>query len=133
MTGWPLTRLSSSCAVASTKQAYMNFKPFRSRRCIIAEVWSTCGPDQDSQILFLNWKENTISQMFMWRRGIFDRHTRQMSDRDRVNDPPFFAFNQDAATEILTSTGSDVNNYKSAMQVGMPFRCMQSFNDGMRA
>lgn len=69
----------------------------------------------------------------MWRRGIFDRHTREMSDRDSVNDPPFFAFNQDAATEILTSTGSDVNKYKSAMQVGMPFRCMQSFTDGMRA
>ena len=40
-----------------------------------------------------------------------------MSDRDGVNDPPFFAFNQEAATEILTSTGSDVNKHKSAMQV----------------
>ncbi len=44
-----------------------------------------------------------------------------MSHRDGVNDPPLFAFNQDAATEILTSTGSDVNKYRSAMEVGMPF------------
>ena len=49
-----------------------------------------------------------------------NRH-REMSHRDGVNDPPFFAFNQDAATEILTSTGSDVNKYRSAMEVGMPF------------
>lgn len=55
------------------------------------------------------------------RRGIFDKHTREMSDRDGVNDPPLFAFTQDAATEILTSSGSDVNDYKSTMQVGMPF------------
>lgn len=53
--------------------------------------------------------------------GILDINARKMAHRDGVNDPPFFAFNQDAACEILTETGSDVNSYKSAMQVGMPF------------
>ena len=47
-----------------------------------------------------------------------------MSKRDAVNDPPFFAFDQNAATDILKSAGSDFTTHKSAMEVSMPFRCM---------
>ena len=78
----------------------------------------------------LNQKEIQCSDVC---RATWNEHKREMSDRDGVNDPPFFAFNQDAATDILTSAGSDVNNYKSAMQVGMPFSCMQFFTRDMNA
>ena len=44
-----------------------------------------------------------------------------MSKRDAVNDPPFFAFDRDSATDILQSAGSDVTTKKSAMEVNMPF------------
>lgn len=51
-----------------------------------------------------------------------------MSKQDAVNDPPFFAFDRDSATEILQSAGADVTIHKSAMEVCMPFYCMLIFS-----
>ncbi len=55
------------------------------------------------------------------RRGKILNKKCGMSKRDAVNDPPFFAFDRDSATDILQSAGSDVTTKKSAMEVNMSF------------
>jgi len=59
--------------------------------------------------------------MSIERRGKILNKKCGMSKRDAVNDPPFFAFDRDSATDILQSAGSDVTTKKSAMEVNMPF------------
>ncbi len=59
--------------------------------------------------------------MSIERRGNILNKKCGMSKRDAVNDPPFFAFDRDFATDILQSAGSDVTTKKSAMEVNMPF------------
>lgn len=60
------------------------------------------------------------------RRGKTVNKNCNMSHRDGLNDPPFFAFDRDSATDILKSAGSDAPAKKGAMEVSMPFRSVHA-------